>query len=66
MIYSNGDKYEGEWKNDTKDGKGKEIKKLVGTYTYSNGDKYDGDWDKNKKSGKGSFFLNYFNRKIYL
>ena len=23
MIYSNGDKYEGEWKNDTKDGKGR-------------------------------------------
>ena len=34
-TYSNGDKYVGEWKNDSKYGQG--------TYTYSNGTKYVGE-----------------------
>ena len=32
MNYNNGDKYEGEWKNDKREGKG--------IYYYNNGDKY--------------------------
>ena len=45
MYYSDGDKYEGDWKNGNMEGKG--------TYCYNNGDKYDGDWKNDKKEGKG-------------
>ena len=36
MSYANGDKYDGDWKDDNKDGKG--------IYSDANGNKYDGDW----------------------
>lgn len=43
MTYVNGEKYEGEWKNDKAHGKG--------TLTYVRGDKYVGDWWEAKKHG---------------
>lgn len=36
MNYTNGDVYEGQWKNDKRDGKGK--------LTYANGDVLYGTW----------------------
>ena len=37
--------YDGEWKEDKKDGQG--------TYTWKNGDKYEGEWKDDKKHGEG-------------
>jgi hypothetical protein len=46
-IYSNGDKYEGEWRNNQRYGQG--------TMNYANGDKYEGGWLNNRRSGQGKF-----------
>ena len=40
---NNGDRYEGDWKNDVPDGKG--------IYYYSNGDREMGDYANNSKIG---------------
>jgi hypothetical protein len=42
-YYSNGNIYEGDWKDDLKSGRGK--------MNYSNGEVYEGMWVKGKKSG---------------
>ncbi len=43
-IYVNGNKYEGEWANDKKHGKG--------AYVYfTTGEKYDGYWMEGEKHG---------------
>lgn len=47
LIMPNGDKYEGEWKNDLQNGKG--------TFTYANGDKYEGQWVDGNREGTGTF-----------
>ena len=44
MYWNNGDRYEGEWKNDNKEGKG--------IYYYSNGDRMMGDFFNGKPIGK--------------
>ncbi|CAF3414478.1 unnamed protein product [Rotaria socialis] len=46
-TYSNGHKYEGEWKNETKHGKG--------TYYYANGDKCARDWVDGMQTGECVF-----------
>ncbi len=43
IILSNGDKYEGEFKNDKKNG--------YGIYFYDDGDKYEGVFENDKKKG---------------
>ena len=51
MIYANGDKYVGEWKNGKPNGQG--------TYNYgvgpNDGDKYVGEWKDGSKHGQGSY-----------
>ena len=47
MLYLNGRKYEGEWVNDKRDGKGFEK--------YSNGNYYEGEFSRNKAHGKGVY-----------
>jgi len=43
-LYVNGNKYEGEWANDKKNGRG--------CYTYfASGEKYDGQWTDGEKHG---------------
>lgn len=42
-TYPNGDKYEGQLKDDEKNG--------VGTYYFVNSDKYEGQWLDNEKHG---------------
>ena len=48
-MYENGDKYEGEWIDSFKDGKG--------IYTYNNGDVYEGEFKKGKKKGEGKYIF---------
>ena len=51
--YSNGDRYEGEWRDDKRHGKG------VVTYAGPNGtvqEKYEGDWVDGKMHGWGKYF----------
>ena len=44
MIWNDGDKYAGDWKNDIKEGKG--------IFYYSNGDREMGDYLNGMKCGK--------------
>ena len=46
MYYNNGDIYEGDWKNDEKEGKGTEYYNRDDQFK---GDKYVGDWKNCKK-----------------
>jgi len=55
LIYVNGERYEGYWKNDRAHGKG--------TLTYSQGDRYVGDWVAGKKHGQGE--LQYANGDVF-
>ena len=55
--HDNGGKYEGNFKDGMKNGKG--------TYIYSNGSKYEGEWKDNKKHGKGIFTDSYGSKYIY-
>ena len=43
-----GDRYEGDWKNGHKEGKG--------IYYFNNGNRYEGDWKNGQKEGKGIFY----------
>jgi len=43
--FSNGDMYQGEWKNGKPDG--------IGTMTYMLGGSYEGEWKNGKRDGKG-------------
>ncbi len=48
-YYSNGDIYEGEWKNCLPEG--------YGIYHYHvNGDRYEGEWKHDKKEGLGIYY----------
>ena len=53
--FSNGDIYDGEWKNDIRDAQGTQI--------YANGDIYSGKWKDDMKNGQGTF--TYLNGDIY-
>jgi uncharacterized protein (DUF1697 family) len=55
MTYKNGNIYDGEWKDNKQNGKGK--------MTYKNGDIYDGYWEDNKKYDGGK--MTYANGDIY-
>ena len=48
MFYSNGDKYDGEWMNDLKQGDGK--------YVWKNGSRYEGEWLDDLMDGLGTYF----------
>ena len=48
-FYKSGDKYEGDFKDDKKNGKG--------IYYFKNGNKYEGQFKNNFREGKGIFFL---------
>ena len=41
FYYKNGSKYNGEWKNDKKEGKG--------IFYWNDGAKYDGEWKDDKR-----------------
>ena len=46
-LFSNGDKYTGEWKNNLAHGQG--------TYTWKSGGFYSGEWKNDKFNGKGTY-----------
>lgn len=46
-TWTNGDKYEGHWKNNIKHGEG--------TYIWITGEKYTGEWKNDKKDGMGQY-----------
>ena len=48
-YYINGNKYDGEWKNDKAEGKG--------IFYYNNGDKYNIEWKKVIKEGKVIYYF---------
>lgn len=54
--FTNGDRYEGEYKFDQRHGKG--------TYEYHNGEIYEGEFLEDKRHGKGK--LTWPNGKIYI
>ena len=47
FYYNNGEKYDGDWKENKKEGNG--------IYYYSNGSIYEGEWKDDKKEGNGTF-----------
>ena len=49
MIYANGDEYEGDWKDDKRNG--------MGNFKANNNDKYSGEWKNDKKDGKGKMSI---------
>ncbi len=55
FAWSNGDKYEGEWKQGKRHG--------WGLYSWSGGDKYEGEWKDNKMHGWG--ILTWLNGSKY-
>lgn len=57
MNYTNGDKYDGDWINDEKDGYGTTAL-ILGKLNYANGDKYEGEWKHDKKDGQGNYSFN--------
>lgn len=57
MIYANEDKYDGEWKNDERNGKGSYHIKVIGALIHANGDKFTGQWENNKKEGEGTYVI---------
>ena len=56
IVYPNGDKYIGAFKEGNRSGDGQ--------YTYSNGNKYIGQWTDGQKNGKGKFI--YSNGSKYI
>jgi hypothetical protein len=50
MDYANGDKYDGNWKDNKKSGQG--------VMNFVNGNKYDGQWKDDKMNGHGTIRLN--------
>ena len=55
LYYNDGDRYEGDFKNNIREGKG--------IMYYNSGDKYEGDWKNDISEGKGIMYFN--NGEIY-
>ena len=70
---NNGDRYEGDYKNDKREGKGiycwkdgskyegdwkNSLKEGKGIYIWKDGDKYEGDYKNDKREGKGIMHYN--------
>lgn len=73
FTYSNGDRYEGGFKEGVKHGRGiftwadgrsyegdyeDDMRSGNGIFRYTNGDVYDGEWQGNIKNGQGIFYYN--------
>ena len=64
-FLNDGDRYEGEYKDSYKDGRGKKegdlliltfFNAFIGKKFWKNGDVYEGEWKKDKISGMGRKF----------
>lgn len=49
ILYDNGDRYIGEWRDDAIHGQG--------IYHYANGERYSGQWENGKFHGEGTYFF---------
>jgi len=47
LIYSNGDRFKGQWGDDRASG--------FGIFSYSNGNRFEGQWLDDKRHGRGQF-----------
>ena len=54
LLWNDGDRYEGDFKNDKKEGKG--------IYYWNDGNRYEGDFKNDKKEGKGIYYYNNGNK----
>jgi len=79
MRWQNGDRYEGDWSDGLRQGKGKytskstggkydgeynnDLKEGSGKYTFSNGDWYDGEWKSGVRHGHGVYVWKDKNEK---
>jgi len=52
-YYSNGNKYEGEWLNEERNGEGNSHINLIGILYYFNGNRYEGSWVGDKRNNRG-------------
>ena len=73
LFLNDGNRYEGEWKDDNKHGQGNKSAllnylliltlfiALIGKYFWNDGDRYEGEWKDDKITGQGnkSALLNY-------
>jgi hypothetical protein len=57
MVYKDGYVYEGEWKNDMKNG--------VGTLKKENVNSYEGHWKDDKKDGSRGVFTDFISGDIF-
>ena len=60
-VWDDGEKYIGEWKDNTYHGQG--------TYTHASGDKYVGEWKDGNRNGQGTYYYlenNEFKGDIYV
>lgn len=57
QYWNDGTVYEGNWKNDKANGKGRMV--------HPNGDVYEGYWENDRACGKGTFIHNYGSTDIY-
>jgi len=48
LYYNNGGRYEGEFKNNLREGKGIDY--------FNNGNRYEGEFKNSKREGKGIFY----------
>ena len=53
MKYQNGDRYEGDWANDMRNGHGNLCLRCLGILTYGDKERYDGQWKDDKRAGPG-------------
>jgi len=79
MKWQNGDRYEGDWAEGLRQGKGKytskptggkyegeyvnDLKQGKGKYSFSNGDWYDGEWKEGVRHGHGLYVWKEKNEK---
>ena len=58
FIFLGGGKYEGEWENNKRHGKGMFFSGTLSTHIF----KFEGNWKNGKRHGKGKFILPYKNK----
>lgn len=60
-LFFDGDKYEGQWEDDLKNGQGIFVLSyFLGIMLFKSGAKYQGYWKDDVKSGHGKDFIYYF------
>ena len=57
-YYMNGDRYNGNWKNGKRDGKGKQNNNIIGILYYSNKERYEGEFINDIIEGRGCLHIN--------